>query len=49
MVVIDDYEVNEPNIKSTVVHAAVDKLVMEGVLRKTKIVPWGTWFGTYCG
>jgi predicted O-methyltransferase YrrM len=49
MVVIDDYDANEPNIKSAVVKPAVEKMVAEGILRKTKILPWGTWFGSYCG
>ncbi|MBX9775408.1 MAG: class I SAM-dependent methyltransferase [Xanthobacteraceae bacterium] len=48
-IVIDDYASNEPNIKSPVVRAAVEKLVSDGLLRKTKILPWGTWFGTYRG
>lgn len=48
-IVIDDYECNEPNIKSLVVRAAVEKLISDGLLRKTRILPWGTWFGTYRG
>jgi predicted O-methyltransferase YrrM len=47
MIVIDDYMVNEPNSKAAVVYSAVEQMVAERLLRKTKIVPWGTWFGTY--
>lgn len=49
MIVIDDYDSAEPNIKAPIVRAAVKKLVSDGLLRKTKILPWGTWFGTYRG
>jgi predicted O-methyltransferase YrrM len=49
MVVIDDYGANEPNVKSPIVRDAVEKMIAEGLLRKTRILPWGTWFGTYRG
>jgi predicted O-methyltransferase YrrM len=49
MIVIDDYIVVEENVKAAVVYAGVEHLVAKGMLRKSKIVPWGTWFGRYRG
>ena len=48
-IVVDDYGANEPNVKSPFVRAAVQKMVSDGLVRKTRILPWGTWFGIYRG
>lgn len=46
-VVIDDYVVEEPNVKCATVQDYVHRMIAEGSLRQLTVLAYGTWFGTY--
>jgi predicted O-methyltransferase YrrM len=48
-VVFDDYITNEPCSKAEHCFRQVNQMAAEGMIRKSRVVKWGTWFGTYIG